>query len=139
MKKWIGFSILVFVMFAVASYAEVIGKSNAKGLVFKDKLEVHAFDDPFIKGVTCYTTYYDRALTWNDSSSVSLSCRKTGPISGKLESRNHIFAQSKNFFFKETVVDRYYDSKRKVLVYVTYTKATSGENASNSISVVVVN
>lgn len=130
---------LVALLFAMASYAEVIGKSSAKGIVFKDKLEIHAFDDPQIKGVTCYTTYYDRALDWNDSSSVSLSCRKTGPISGKLENKNHIFAQSKNFFFKETVVDRYYDSKRNVLVYVTYTKDTSGQNASNSISVVVVN
>ena len=135
MKKFI---VVVVCLLSMSSYGEVIGKSSAKGLVFKDTLEVLAFDDPDIKGVTCYTTYYDRALTWDDSSSVSLSCRKTGVISGNLVARPNVFSQSKSLFFKKTVVDRYYDAKRGVLVYVTYTKDTDGENASNSISVVVV-
>lgn len=134
MMKWF----LVVFMFAGSAQAEQIAKVKAKGLIFKDTITVEAFDDPDIQGVTCYTTVYSRALTFSDSSSSSLSCRQTGLIKGKLTAKSSVFSRSKNPFFKETVVDRFYDKNRSVLVYLSYTKATDGDNASNSISVVVV-
>lgn len=123
-----------------SAQAETIGKVATTGLIFKDGLSVEAFDDPTIPGVTCYTTVHSRGLPWNEgSSSVSLSCRKTGEIDTKnLRPQKNVFSTSKNIFFKKTVVDRFYDRKRGVLVYLTYTKATSGKNKSNSVSVVVV-
>ena len=130
--------VLLFVVLSSFAIAEEIGKVKTKGFIFKDTVSVVAFDDPSIKGVTCYTTVVDKALSFSDSSSVSLSCRQTGIIKGKLKSTNNIFKKSKNLFFKKTVVDRFYDKKRGVLVYLTYTKATSGENMSNSVSVVVI-
>jgi catabolite regulation protein CreA len=78
-------------------------------------------------------------LSLEDSSSVSLSCRQVGEIKGKLESRKNIFRKSKSIFFKETVVDRFYDAQRGVMIYLTYTKDSfAGKNASNSVSVVVI-
>lgn len=118
--------------------AEDIGRVETKGFLFKDALIVTAFDDPTIRGITCYTTTHSRALSWEDGSSVSLSCRKTGKIDGRLVSEKNVFSRSKNPFFKKTVVDRFWDARRRVLVYLTYTKASGGKNASNSISVVVV-
>ena len=123
---------------SVFAHADTIGEVATKGWLAKDKIKVEAFDDPTIKGVTCYTTVHSRAWSWSDSSSVSLSCRKTGTITGSLVSANSIFSRSKNIFFKKTVVDRFYDAKRGVLVYLTYTKASGGKNNSHSISVVVV-
>jgi len=127
-------------IFLCASFAqaEPIGTVETKGLFFKDTLTVEAFDDPTISGVTCYTTIHDKAMSFEESSSVSLSCRQVGPIKGELVSQPNVFSRSKNPFFKKTVVDRFWDAKRKVLIYLTYTKATSGTNASNSVSVVVV-
>lgn len=126
----------IFLTVSVA-FADVIGKVKTKGLFIKDTISIHAFDDPDIAGVTCYTTVHSRSLSLEDSSSVSLSCRKTGVISGNMANKSNVFQKSKGFI-KKTVVDRFYDNKRGVLVYLTYTKATSGQNNSHSISVVVI-
>jgi len=116
--------------------AEEVGKVTAKGGWFsKDSIGIKAFDDPGM-GVTCYTTYYDRAWSMSDSSSTSISCRKTGAATSKFSTKSNVFAQSKGWL-KTTVVDRFYDAQRKVLVYLTYTKG-AGKSASHSISVVVV-
>jgi len=143
MKKYVSYIIaaVVFVglmTFQMSASAETIGRVATKGLFFKDHLSIEAFDDPTIHGVTCYTTVHSRALSFSDSSSTSLSCRKTGKISGDLRSMSDIFSRHKNLFFKTTVVDRFYDAKRGVLIYLTYTKAASGKNNSHSVSVVVV-
>jgi CreA protein len=140
MKKILLIFFLVGTVLLGWSYAdaETIGQVETKGVFFKDKLKIEAFDDPSIQGVTCYTTVHDRALSLSDSSSTSLSCRQTGEIKGQLKNQKNVFSRSKSVFFKKTVVDRFYDKKRQVLVYITYTKDSSGKNASNSISVVVI-
>ena len=125
-------------LFAAFAYADTIGKVETKGLFIKDTLTVVAFDDPTISGVTCYTTVHNRAMSFDDSSSVSLSCRKIGTISGKLQDQPNVFSRNKSPFFKKTIVDCFYDAKRGVLVYLVYTVAGGGDNNSNSISVVVI-
>jgi len=130
--------ILTIILSTTMVFAESIGEVKTKGLFIKDSLEVVVFDDPTIKGVSCYTTVHKRTLSFESSSSVSLSCRQTGVISGKLVNMSNVFSRSKSLFFKKTVVDRFYDAKRNVIIYLTYTKDTGGKNSSNSISVVVV-
>ncbi len=120
------------------AFGETIGTVSTKGVLFKDKLNVEAFDDPTIGGVTCYTTVHKRALSFTDSSSSSLACRQTGKIMGNLASQKNVFSQSKSLFFKKTVVDRFYDSTRNVLVYLTYTKGVNKRNTSHSLSTVVI-
>jgi len=137
MKKLL-IAVLAFGIMIGSAQAETIGTVATKGIFFKDHVTVEAFDDPTISGVTCYTTIHSRAMSFTGSSSVSLSCRKTGPIKGKLVSMSNVFSRHKNFFFKQTVVDRFYDARRGVLVYLTYTKASGGKNNSHSISVVTV-
>jgi CreA protein len=137
MKKKLVLIGLLF--YASAGYSEVIGETEGKGWVFKDKIKVIAVDDPDIKGITCYTTYYDRSLSLSDSSNSSIACRETGvKISGKLFSRKNIFKTQKSFF-RATTIDRFYDAKRNVLVYLSSTKGAGGGNATHSISVVALN
>ena len=119
--------------------AERIAKIETSGIFFKDTLEVHAFDDPYVKGVTCYVTLPKRTLSIEDQTNTSISCRKVGKISGELESRKKIFKQAKSWFIKSLYIDRIYDGKRNVLAYVSYTEKMSGDNASNSVSVVALN
>ena len=54
MKK-INFMVF-FLLVAFNCNAEMIGEIRTSGLLIKDSLEIHAFDDPDIKGVTCYVT-----------------------------------------------------------------------------------
>ena len=139
-KKFIVFIsfLTVCLFFSDKSFGETIGSVATKGILFKDKLNVEAFDDPTIEGVTCYTTVHKRALSFTDSSSAALACRQTGKIKGNLRSQKNVFSQSKSLFFKKTVVDRFYDSTRNVLVYLTYTKGVNKRNTSHSLSTVVI-
>lgn len=125
-------------LFAAIASAEMLTKIKTSGMVIKDTLEVHAYDDPNIEGVTCYVTLPKRSLSLVDQTNTSISCRKTGVIKGAIKSQKQIFRAKKSWLIKSMYVDRVYDSKRNVLVYVSYTKKLSGDNASNSVSVVVL-
>lgn len=118
--------------------AEVLGSIETSGMVFKDSLQIEAFDDPYLSGVTCYIALPKKSLSFSDQTDASISCRKTGKITGKLKSKKRIFKEKKGIFVKSLYVDRIYDVKRNVLIYVSYTSKLSGDNASNSVSVVVV-
>ena len=132
------FIVILFLVVSFNGLAETVGTVSTKGIFFKDKLKIEAFDDPSIKGVTCYTTVHKRALSFTDSSSSSLACRQTGKIGGPLNNQKNVFSSTKSLFFKKTVVDRFYDSQRNVLVYLTYTKGVNKKNSSHSISTVVI-
>lgn len=140
MYKFLG----LFLLMSTSCFGEdIIGTVQAKGLLFKDKISIIAFEDPSLKGIICYTTNYSRTMTLRDDSSFSsLDCKKVGTIEGELTNKNNIFSQDKGFlsFDKNTIVDRFYDSKRNVLIYLSYTKSLfEKENATHSISVIPVN
>lgn len=136
------FAVVMMLFSLQEAYASVerLGVAESKGMFFPDTIETIVFDDPTIEGVSCYTTRYNRALRLVDSTNSSIACRQTGKIRGTMSNRNDIFSQEKGFIFsKETVVDRYYDKKRRVLVYLSYTKSMGeGKNSSHSISVVPI-
>lgn len=137
MKYLIILSLLSF----SAHSSDIIGSVKAKGLFIKDRIEITAFDDPTISGVSCYTTRYIRTASFSDdSTNSSLACRRVGQIKGNLTDFNNVFSQDKSFLSinKETVVDRFWDAKRRVLVYLSYTKSWGNKNSSHSISVVPV-
>lgn len=132
--------LISLMMLTSGLYAENIGTVHTKGMIAKDKIDILAFDDPTIKGVTCYVTKhsYGMSLFGSGSSSTSISCRQTGPIKGKLCNKNNIFSRQNGVLFKKQIIDRFYDKKRNVLIYIAYTKDTGGKNASHSISVVPI-
>jgi len=119
-----------------AAGAEKIGEVATSGLMFKDSIEIDAFDDPTIKGISCYVTLAKRSMSLSDPTDSSLDCRKIGPVSGKIGAQSDIFSSNKNFFFKVTRVDRFYDAERNVLVYLSYTTSTGSNNHAHSVSVV---
>ena len=135
MKK---ITLLLLTLISAHVFAEKIATIETSGILFKDTLEIHAFDDPTINGVTCYVSTPKKSLSFSDPSNVSISCRKVGEINGDITSSPRIFKKSKNLFFKNLYVDRFFDSKRNVLIYVAYTEKMTGNNASNSISVVAL-
>lgn len=132
--------------------AETIGSVSTrfKLLGANDKVVVEAFDDPKVAGATCYLS---RAKTGGISGSVgmaedrseaSIACRQTGPIelsekirSGKANG-DEVFKKSTSLLFKSLQVVRFYDAKRNVLIYLSYSDRIIEGSPQNSISVIPV-
>lgn len=146
-KKKTMFGVLSYIFFTMGcafilssmAEAEEISSVKTTGFFMPDTLRLEAFDDPDIKGVSCYLTRYDRWSPFTeDSSATSLSCRQVGPIKGKLSSKKDVFSQRLNIYFKTKRVARYWDPKRKSLIYLAYTRKFDGKNKDHSVSVVVI-
>jgi len=129
---------IALILLSFTASAEPIGTVKTTGMFFKDSVTIHAVDDPTIGGVTCYVTTTEiGGPNLEDPTDSSIACRQTGPIRGTLKAGQDVFNQSKSIlFFKKMHVDRFYDQRRNVLVYISYTSNLTGKNANHSISVV---
>jgi CreA protein len=142
--------ITAFLGFAGAlAHAEQVGEVST---VFKliganHKIVVDAFDDPKVKGVTCYVS---RAKTGGisgtlglaeDKAEASIACRQVGPISfeGKpLKLQEDVFSERISLVFKTLNVVRMVDAKRNTLVYLTYSDRVIEGSPENSVTAVAL-
>ena len=126
--------LLSFPAFASSDTREIGAVSTAFQLVGPNhKIIVTAFEDPKIKGITCYVA---RPKTGGvkgglglaeDPSLGSVSCVQTGPVSftGKIESDESgedVFDEKRSLVFKSLKVNRLYDKETGTFVYVVRTK-----------------
>ena len=136
----------------LAVVAEQIGSVSTKFKVLgpNDKIVIEAFDDPDIKGATCYLS---RAKTGGisgavgvaeDTADASIACRQIGPIqlsdeikSGKKDG-DEVFKKSTSLLFKSLQVVRFYDSERNVLIYLAYSDRIIEGSPKNSISIIPI-
>ena len=125
--------LLFFSLISSISYSgDMVGKWDLGGIFFKDKVIVKAFDDPKVKGVTCYVTSISKSLTFTDPSNTSISCVKTGKIIvGKdvnlSPEGENIVTEKQSLIWKKMRIRRVYDINRNTLLYVTYvTKMIDG-------------
>eukprot|EP00903_Cladosiphon_okamuranus_P018685 g17198.t1 len=130
---------------AGASDKRAVGEISASGLVFKDKLNVEAFPDPKVKGVTLYLSDFSRPVAdkllngdmFSDPSSAALFCVRSGPmevVDGLNSSKEgeELFKEDRSFF-KSIVVRRLYDKEANNVVYVSYSsKLDAGSDANKS-------
>ncbi|RQW81140.1 MAG: hypothetical protein EHM62_05160 [Methylococcus sp.] len=143
-------TVLLTLCLANVLHAEDIGSVNYrfKWLGPSDKIVVEAFDDPQVPGVTCYIS---RAETGGFKGMVgladnppkaSLACRQIGPINQiavrKLKDNQEVFSARASAVFKTTQVVRFYDERRNVLVYLTYTDRIVEGSPDNAVSIVPV-
>ena len=137
-------------LIAMPAFADEIG---SVGYRFKwigpnDKIVVEAFDDPEIPGIACY---FSHARTGGikgaigvaeDPGEASIACRQVAPIDeaklGKLRSPQEVFSERASLIFKSTQIVRFWDAKRRALVYLAYTDRIFEGSPRNSISVVPV-
>jgi CreA protein len=131
-----------------SAYAEQIG---AVDTVFKligpdHKIVVDAYDDPKVRGVSCYVS---RAKTGGikgavglaeDKSEASIACRQVGPIGFEkpLAEQEEIFNERISFVFKRLRVVRMVDTKRNTLVYLTYSDRVIDGSPQNSVTAVAI-
>jgi CreA protein len=141
---------LFIVIAASPLAAEEIGSAGYrfKWLGPNDKIVVEAFDDPDVPGVACYVS---RARTGGirgavglaeDPGEASIACRQVGPIDvskvDKLKSSQEVFSERASLIFKSTQVVRFWDAKRRAIVYLVYTDRIIEGSPRNSVSVVPI-
>jgi CreA protein len=146
-------STLVLVLaVSFAAFAEEIGSVDTafKFLGPDDKIVVESFDDPDVDGVTCYLSRAKRGGVSGamglaeDTSDASLACRQTGKIVLPETIRNKgskgrkVFRKRTSILFKTMQVVRFYDARRNVLVYLTYSDKLIDGSPKNSISCVPI-
>ncbi len=111
-----------------------------------DKLAVYGIDDPVIEGVACHYTAPEKGgLTGalglaEQPSDISLACRQYGPIKfkGKFEQGETVFSEKRSVFFKKMQIVRGCDTKRNILVYMTYSDKLVDGSPKNSTSSVPI-
>lgn len=145
--SWLGLTALV-VVGCGGAVAQQIGEVDT---VFKwvgpdHKIVVEAYEDPRVKGVTCYVS---RAKTGGikgalglaeDKSEASIACRQTGPISfeSALRKQEEVFSERQSILFKKLRIVRMIDVPRNTLVYMTYSDRLIEGSPTNSVTAVAV-
>jgi CreA protein len=141
-------SALALLACAFAAHAERVGEVDT---VFKligpdHKIVVDAYDDPEVKGITCYVS---RAKTGGikgglglaeDKAEASIACRQTGPIAfpKPLKRQDEMFNERISLVFKRLRVVRMVDLPRNTLVYLTYSDRVIEGSPQNSVTAVPV-
>ena len=154
MKKILGvssfscFAVLFVLLFLTRVHAEQIGEVSTvfKLLSPNDKIVVDAYEDPKVKGVTCYvsrakTGGYKGALGLaEDKAEASIACRQTGPITfaKPLETQEDVLSERISLVFKKLRVVRIVDKPRNTLVYLTYSDRLIEGSPQNSVTAVPV-
>lgn len=130
-----------------AVHAETIGKvsTEVKWLGPNSGIEVEAFDDPDVAGVTCYVS---KAVTGGfkgavglaeDTSDASIACRQVGPITAKVSpQQTEVFRESRSPLFKKLRVVRMFDAHRNTLVYLVYSDKLVDGSPKNSVTAVPI-
>ncbi|MDP2019222.1 CreA family protein [Hydrogenophaga sp.] len=141
-------SLLFCLLFAAsAAHAQAIGEVDTvfKWLGPDHKIVVDAFDDPKVKGVTCYVS---RAKTGGikgglglaeDKSDASIECKQVGAVSfvgDPLKQQEVVFTERTSLVFKKLQVVRMVDKARNTLVYLSYSDRVIEGSPDNSITAV---
>lgn len=157
MKRFLGILLAAATVLAVPmigggspAVAEEIGSVDTvfKMLGPNHKIVIEAFDDPLVPGVTCHVS---RSKTGGvsgalglaeDTSDSSIACRQVGPITlpPDLKKRDgeQVFSERRSILFKKMQVVRFYDEKRKVLIYLVYSDKLIEGSPKNALSTVPV-
>ncbi len=129
--------------------AEQIGEVSTvfRFLGKNDRIVVEGYDDPKVKGVTCYVS---RARTGGvkgtvglaeDTSDASIACRQVGDtiqFTEKLPTQEDVFSERLSLVFKKLHVVRVVDPKRNALVYMTYSDRLIEGSPKNSVTAVPI-
>lgn len=139
---------LAAMLLATLAQAQKIGEvSTVWKLLGPDhKIVVEAYDDPLVRGVTCYVS---RAKTGGisgavglaeDTADASIACLQVGEIGfvQPLPAQEEVFSERLSIVFKKLQVVRMVDAKRNTLVYLTYSDRLIEGSPKNSIAAITV-
>jgi CreA protein len=147
-KIFSSLTLAAFAFVGASAHAEKIGAVDTafKLIGNNHQIVMEAFDDPGVKGVSCYISYAKAGgITGTlglaeDPSDASVACRQVGDISfaGPLAKQEEIFNQRASILFKKMRVIRAVDPTRQALVYLVYSDKLIDGSPKNSITAVPV-
>ncbi|RYJ00995.1 MAG: hypothetical protein EON47_12165 [Acetobacteraceae bacterium] len=138
---------------AQAQETKEIGHVNTAltnlGLTRSHRVVIERFDDPEVKGVSCYIS---QARTGGVSGMVGLaedparfglSCSVTGPVvvdakANRGERGENVYESNTSLFFKETRVVRFLDEERGVVIYMAWSTKLVDGSPYNAVAVVPI-
>lgn len=147
MKKIVALALLACLA-ACGKESDKIGEASTvfNMLGKNDRIEIEAFDDPDVKGVSCFLSYAKKGglkETVNleeDASDASVSCVQTAPQISFNENvvakPRRVFKRDASFAFKSLQIMRYYDAKRKAFAYMVYSDKIIQGSPKNSLSAI---
>ena len=146
--RFLKIAVISVLLSSQCAFAQKVGSvDTAFKLIGPDhKIVVEAYDDPKVKGVTCYVS---RAKTGGikgglglaeDKAEASISCRQVGAISfvKPLKQQEEVFHQSLSILFKKLRIVRMVDAERNTLIYLTYSDKLIEGSPQNSVTAVPV-
>jgi len=121
---------------AVDTAFKLIGRNH--------QIVVEAFDDPKVKGVSCYVS---RARTGGikgslglaeDTADASVACRQVGEINltEALKPQEEVFSERSSILFKKVRIVRIADARRNTLVYLVYSDRLIDGSPQNNVTAV---
>ena len=148
MKKNLTLLALLSSLMTVNIHAEEVDcvTTSWKLIGSNHKVCVQAYDDPKVKGVSCYMSQAKKGGIKGtfglaeDHAQFSLDCRQIGEIilDSKLPKQEVAFSEDTSLFFKETRVMRIFDKKRNTLIYLAISRKIIDGAPANSISTVPI-
>ena len=145
-RRWRTAAVVSLMTVCATVHGEMVGSVDTTFRMVgeNDKIEIEAFDDPKIEGVTCHLA---RAVTGGvgkfigtsvDTADASIACRQIGPIriTEPLVDGERVFSERRSVIFKTLQVVRFCDRKRNTLVYLVYSTKVIEGSPKNSISTV---
>ena len=113
------------------------------------RVVVEAFDNPKVKGVTCFVSMARKGGVSGtlglaeETADASIACRQIGPISFVTpidtdEEGEEVFKRRQSILFKRLQVVRFLDRKRNTLVYLAYSDKLIDGSPKNAISAVAM-
>ncbi len=139
------------ILIASPVYADEIGEVDTafKLLGANHKIVIEAFDDPKIKGVTCFLSMARKGGISGslglaeDPSDASIACRQVGPIKftstiAADKGGETVFKARRSVLFKRLRVMRFFDRARNTLVYLAYSDKLIDGSPKNSVSAVAI-
>jgi CreA protein len=117
------------------------------GLTRSHRVVVERFDDPKVRGVSCYIS---QARTGGlsgmvglaeDPARFGLNCTATGPVQVAENARRgdrgeRVYESDTSLFFKETRVHRFIDEERGVVVYLAWSTRLVEGSPHNAVAAV---
>jgi CreA protein len=148
MKKLILMAVASLFMATTAMAEEEIGSVETawNALGSNDRIEITRYDDPKVKGASCYVS---RAVKGGlgadiglgeDRSRFSIACRATGKIEivGDISKQETVWEQAISTWFKEMRITRMYDAKKNVILYLVWSTKLIDGSPFNSLSAIPV-
>ena len=144
---------LVLPLPAAAEDTSEVGHVNTAftnlGLTRSHRVVVERFDDPEVRGVSCYISqartggFSGMLGVAEDPSRFALNCTATAavqvlPGARRGERGEVVFESSTSLFFKETRVHRFLDEERNTVVYLAWSTRLIDGSPFNAVAVVPI-